>query len=115
MFTKHIYSGRFVFRVKATEYLINEKFEINARYYVSLTALRVAKSSKFPAGIKVKYVLIDAEGEFARLLVDNHQPFGFHIHTQLPEDHSIREVLHGVDYNEALQIFLKEVERIVGL
>ena len=99
--------------MKATEFLINEKFEINARYHVSLTALRVPKSKKFPSGLKVKYVLIDVEGEFARLLVDNHEPFGFHIHTQLPEDHSVREVLPTEDYNEALQIFLQEVERIV--
>ena len=101
--------------MKATEFLINEKFEINARYSVSLTALRVPKSVKFPLGLKVKYVLIDVDGGFARLLVDNHEPFGFHIHTQLPDDHTVREVLTTTDHNEALQIFLKEVERIVGL
>lgn len=101
--------------MKATEFLINEKFEISARYHVVLTALRVAKNKKFPSGIKVKYVLIDSEGEFARLLVDNHEPFGFHMHTRLPEDHSTREVLPTTDYNEALQIFLQEVERIVSL
>ncbi|OQW48499.1 MAG: hypothetical protein A4S09_04795 [Proteobacteria bacterium SG_bin7] len=65
--------------------------------------------------IKVRYVLVDADGEFARLLVDHHEPFGFHMHTQLSEDHSIREVLPTTDYNEALQLFLKEVERIVSL
>ena len=101
--------------MKATEFLINEKFEINARYHVSLMALRVPNSEKFPSGLKVKYVLIDAEGGFARLLVDNHEPFGFHMHTQLPEDHSTREILQVNDYNEALQIFFKEVERIVSL
>lgn len=101
--------------MKATEFLINELFEINARYRVVLTALRVPKNEKFPAGLKVRYVLIDTDGEFARLLVDNHEPFGFHMHTQLPEDHSIREILPTTDYNEALQIFLKEMERIMSL
>lgn len=101
--------------MKVTKYLINEKFEINARYTVVLTALRVPKSEKFQSGLKVRYVLLDSEGEFARLLVDNHEPFGFHMHTQLPEDHSIREILPTKDYNEALQIFLTEVERIVVL
>ena len=91
--------------MKATEFLINEKFEINARYHVSLMALRVPKSDKFPSGLKVKYVLIDSEGGFARLLIDNHEPFGFHMHTQLPEDHSVRETLNVADYNEALQLF----------
>ena len=57
---------------------------------------------------------MDSDGEFARLLVDNHEPFGFHMHTRLPEDRSIREILPTTDYNEALQIFLKEVERIVN-
>ncbi len=101
--------------MKATGFLINERFEINARYRVVLTALQVPKSKKFPEGLTVRYVLIDTDGDFARLLVDNHEPFGFHMHTQLPEDHSIREVLPTKDYNEALQIFLKEVERIVSL
>jgi hypothetical protein len=101
--------------MKATEFLIDERFEINARNRVVLTALRVSKDAKFPSGLKVKYVLIDVEGGFARLLVDNHEPFGFHMHTQLPEDHSIRENLPTADYNEALQIFFKEVERIVSL
>jgi hypothetical protein len=104
-----------VFSVKATEFLINQRLEINAQYYVVLTALRVSPNKKFPDGLKVKYVLIDADGGFARLLIDNHEPFGFHMHTQLPEDPSVREVLSITDYNEALQIFLNEVERIVKL
>lgn len=79
------------------------------------TALRVPKNEKFPVGLKVRYVLIDTDGEFARLLVDNREPFGFRMHTQLPEGHSIREVLRTNEYNEALQIFLKEVEKIVSL
>ena len=100
--------------MKASEFLINEKYEINSQYDVVLIALRVPKSEKFPLGLKVKYVLLDSDGEFARLLVDNHEPFGFHLHTRLPEDHSVREILPTTDYNEALQIFLKEVERIVN-
>jgi len=99
--------------VKATEYLINRKLEINEQYYVVLTALRVSPSEKFPDGIKVKYVLIDSVGGFARLLIDNHEPFGFHMHTQLPDDPSVREILKATDYNEALKIFMNEVERIV--
>lgn len=73
------------------------------------------RNEKFPEGLKVRYVLIDGDGKFARLLVDNHESFGFHIHSQLPEDHSTREILPTIDYNEALQIFMKEVEKIVSL
>lgn len=101
--------------MKATEFLINEKFEISEKYQVSLQALRVSPSKKFPSGLKVKYVLIDAENGYARLLIDNHEPFGFHMHTHLPDDHTVREILPVDDYNDALQIFFKEVERIISL
>lgn len=101
--------------MKTHEFLIDRKYEINAQYHVVLMALRVKPSGKFPDGLKVRYVLLDSESGYARLLVDNHEPFGFHMHTRLPEDHSVREILPTTDYNEALQIFLKEVERIVNL
>ena len=39
--------------MKATKFLINERLDINARYRVVLTSLRVPKNEKFPAGLKV--------------------------------------------------------------
>ena len=98
----------------ATRTLINETFAISSRYRVILLALEVPVSKKFPAGIKAKFVMIDSEGGFPRLLVDNHEPFGFHMHTQLPEDSSVRVPLYVKDHNEALAVFLKEAERIIA-
>ena len=96
-----------------TRTIINESFAISSRYRVVLSALEVPASLKFPSGVKVRFVMIDSEGGFPRLLVDNHEPFGFHMHTQLPEDKSVRVPLSVKDHNEAMAIFLKEAERIV--
>lgn len=52
MLTKHIYYCSYHHKMKATEFLINEKFEINAKYRVNLTALKVRKNKKFPLGLK---------------------------------------------------------------
>lgn len=94
--------------------IINETFAISRRYRVILLALEIPVSKKFPTGVKAKFVMIDSEGGFPRLLVDNHEPFGFHMHTQLPEDSSVRVTLPVKDHNEALAIFLKEAERIIA-
>ncbi len=73
----------------------------------------VSKSKKHPEGVKAKFVLIDIERNAPRLLVDNHAPFGFHIHTKLPDDKNIRVELPTKDFLEAYDEFLNEVERIV--
>ncbi len=95
--------------------IIDESFAINDRYRVILKALTVPRSRKFPSGVRVKFVLVDSLGGYPRLLVDNHEPFGFHMHTMLPEDSSVRLALVVSDHNEALAVFLKEVERITQL
>jgi hypothetical protein len=83
------------------------------KYLVELNVYQVAKSTKYPDGIKAKYVLIDLEKNAPRLLVDNHEPFGFHMHTDLPENHQVRVSLNVQDYREARDIFFDEVERIL--
>lgn len=83
------------------------------RYVVEIKVLAVTKSDKFPMGIKARFVLLDIQDEVARLLVDNHEPYGFHMHTKLPQEPQHREKLETNDHEEALQIFLKEAERVV--
>ena len=97
----------------ATRIIIDEALAINSRYRVVLRALRVPVSKKFLQGVKAKFVLIDVEGGFPRLLVDNHEPYGFHMHTALPEDNAVRVELSVKNHNEALDEFFREVERIV--
>jgi hypothetical protein len=62
----------------------------------------------------VKCVLLDAELGKPRVLLDNHEPYGFHLHTRLPEDHDFRVSLDISDYEEAIQIFFKEVRKVVS-
>ena len=45
--------------------------------------------------------------------MDNHEPFGFHMHTELPHDKAVRVELAVSDHNAALNLFLNEVDRIV--
>jgi hypothetical protein len=75
--------------VSAAKIILDEKFTINRRYRVVLYALEVSVSEKVPTGINAKFVMIDVEGNFPRLLVDNHESYGFHMHTALPEDKDV--------------------------
>ncbi len=96
-----------------TKVLMDEAFFISERYRIILKVYEVKKSKKYPEGIKAKYVLIDVEGNFPRLLVDNHEPFGFHLHTHLPENKNIRVKLDTDKYLEALEEFRKDVTKII--
>jgi hypothetical protein len=99
--------------VSATKVILNETFAINHKYRVVLYIVKVPVSEKFPEGKKARFVLLHVDG-YPRLLVDNHEPFGFHMHTQLPDDHGVRLELLVIDHDEALNIFLREVERIIA-
>lgn len=92
--------------------ILDETVIVNSRHRAILYAVEVPVSKKFPTGIKAKFILLHEEG-YPRLLVDNHEPYGFHMHTCLPEDRDTRVELKVTDHNEALSIFLREVERIV--
>ena len=94
--------------------LINRHLIINdGKYVVDIKVFKVTKSKKFPYGIKAKYILRDVENQLPRLLIDNHEPFGFHMHSKLPGQKDFRIKLDTNDYNKALNIFFKEIERII--
>lgn len=85
----------------------------SGKYVVLIKVYQVERSKRFPDGIKAKFLLQDIELGFARLLVDNHEPFGFHMHTLLPHEKDHRVTLNVNGYQEAMQLFDREVERIV--
>jgi len=93
--------------------LVDLAYGLNEKYRVELKVYEIEASSKHPEGVKVSFILIDDEKRVPRLLVDNHAPFGFHMHTELPEDKDVRVQLPVNNYEDALQEFLQEVERIV--
>jgi hypothetical protein len=49
-----------------------------------------------------------------RILLDNHEPYGFHLHAGLPDDPSFRVKLDILDYKEAIKIFFYEVRKVVS-
>ena len=68
---------------------------------------------KYPEGVKAKFVLIDILEKEPRLLVDNHEPFGFHVHDGLPKNKSKRVSLNVEDHEEALEIFWSYVWKVL--
>ena len=65
-----------------------------------------------PDGFKVNFVLIDDEMQKPVFLIDNHKPFGYHIHPNLNKDHSDREEIVVSSPFEALDLFLERIKEI---
>ena len=82
-------------------------------FVIEVKVYEVTKSKKFPEGVKVRCVLIDTETLKPRLLLDNHAPFGFHLHTKLPEDSDFRVSLDIDNYEDAIKIFFDEVKKAI--
>lgn len=93
--------------------VLNQVLDISERFRVELKVFEVEASAKYPEGIKVRFVLIDVIHKVARLLIDNHEPFGFHVHEELPENKSARRLLSTRDYAEALDEFWRIAKEIV--
>ncbi len=77
--------------------LENEKFEV----HIKLIELPV--SLKYPGGYKLSCALVECKSGILRLLLDNHEPFGYHLHTRLPEDKSLRIEVDVKNYEDALR------------
>ena len=83
-----------------------------ARFEARITVLEVTRSEKFPEGLKVKCVLVDSEKRVPRVLLDNHAPHGYHLHSRLPEDKKFRVSLNIQNYEDAIIVFMKEVRKV---
>ena len=95
--------------------LIDEQQTLgDGRYNAIIKVYKVKVSEKFPDGIKAKFVLVDVQTGSARLLIDNHQPYGFHIHSELPRQKGQRQKLAVNDYKEALIYFLQKARVIAN-
>lgn len=84
------------------------------RFVAEVKVFEVPASNKFPDGIKVRCVLVNTEIKKPVLLLDNHEPFGFHLHTQLPADKNFRVPLMTKIYSEAIAHFIKEATKVVS-
>jgi hypothetical protein len=75
----------------------------------------VSRSLKFPDGLKVQCVLIDMKNKIPRLLLDNHEPYGYHLHSKLPHDKKFRISLSFTSYQDAVNFFLVESRKLVEI
>ena len=89
------------------------KYKIGRRYRVEQTVFKVDPNKRYPDGMIVKFVLIDDHRNMPVLLLDNHAPFGFHIHAQLPEQKHVRTKLDMKNYVDALIEFERLVDEVV--
>lgn len=97
-----------------TVHLILEKvlYFQDGQFEARLKVIKVPKSAKFPDGFKVNCILLDKETKTARLLLDNHAPFGYHLHTELPNNKHARLAVDVKNYSEAIQVFFREARKI---
>jgi len=93
--------------------LLDQRIDLSERYRVELKVLGVEPSPRFPEGINVSYVLLDVFDKVPRLLVDNHAPEGFHVHTELPHNKQVIRILKGASHIEALDEFWRLVKETV--
>ncbi len=100
--------------MKTAKVLLDERLELSERYRVELKVFEVEAREKHPEGIKVRFVLIDAILGVPRLLVDNHAPFGFHVHEELPDNKDARRLLKTTDHLKALDEFWRLVKEITN-
>lgn len=82
-------------------------------FEVRIVAYQVSKSLKFPDGIKLRCILLDLNSKEPRLLLDNHEPYGYHMHTKLPLDKKYRLKVEVKNYKLAIFLFLNEVRKLV--
>lgn len=84
----------------------------DGRFEARVKVLEIPKSTKFPDGVKVNCILLDKQTNTARLLLDNHEPFGYHLHTELPKNKHARLSVNVKNYNEAIQLFFREARKV---
>ena len=88
--------------------LNNENFEAHIKVY------EVSNNSKFPDGYKVRCALVERNTGVLHVLLDNHEPYGYHLHSRLPKDKNFRLSLKITHYSEAIKLFFSEVRKVIN-
>ena len=112
--TNDIHSYR-VCTVTAAKLIFDQKVSFSeGRYEVRIVAYTLPKSKKYPDGVKLRCILLDLQENIPRLLLDNHEPFGYHLHTKMPHDKAYRIRLEVMDYEKAIEFFMGEVPKVIN-
>lgn len=78
------------------------------QYRVVVYIEEANRTEQYPEGVKALYKLFRLNNESSEelvILMDNHEPFGFHKHHKLPRDKYQRRSLGTKDWKEVWQIF----------
>ena len=86
--------------------LEHDRFEARVKVY------EIPKSLKYPQGHKVSCSLVERETGVLFVLLDNHEPFGYHLHTKLPEDKNFRTGVDVKNFIEAIRLFFREAKKV---
>lgn len=82
-------------------------------YEARIRVFEVPKSQKFPTGHKVSCSLVEKATGVLWVLLDNHEPYGYHVHTKLPEDKNFRSSVDVKNYMDAIELFFAEVKKVL--
>jgi hypothetical protein len=77
-------------------------------YVVEIDVYETQNLTMFPEGVSGTFRLfkLDQDGERKLIyLIDNHAPYGFHEHDELPENHESRVTIHVKSWQEAWDKF----------
>ena len=86
----------------------------DGRFEARVRVLEVPRSLKFPDGYKVSCVLLDTKTKTVRFVLDNHEPFGYHIHTELPQNKNVRLPVDVKNYTEAIRFFFRQSKKVAN-
>ena len=85
-------------------------------YVVDVSIKQTTDKDKYPPnGVKSVFRVFKINGNGERelvILIDNHEPFGFHEHDKLPETHDSREEIHADDWQRAWDIFEERMKEL---
>lgn len=85
----------------------------NERFAAHIKVYEVLQSAKFPTGYKVRCALVERESGLLYVLLDNHEPFGFHLHSKLPGNKEFRITVEIKSYEDAIRKFFEEVRKVI--
>ncbi len=98
----------------ASRILIDSRQQVGA-YHVALVKLLSVTPEKIrPDGYKLNCTLIDLRINRAVLILDNHEPFGYHLHPNPLADHDQREPLVVASPFEAIDLFVKKAREMTN-
>ena len=97
-----------------SELLLHTRQQIGDYHVVIVKLQAVTSDSVRPDGFKLNCVLLDFRVNKAVLILDNHEPFGYHLHPTPIDDHGNREKIEVQSPFEAIDLFVEMSQEIAN-